>query len=116
MTDDWKEFFEDLWRRGDYWQLESSAYDQRRYDLQIELLAGRRYRRALEIGCGAGAFSVRLQPLVEELLAVDISEEAINRAQRVHRGLEGVEFRVSDAMDEHLLDGGPWDLVVAAER
>ncbi len=53
-------FFEDLWKRGDPWKFETSEFEQAKYDREITILRGRRYPRALEIGCGAGAFTRRL--------------------------------------------------------
>jgi hypothetical protein len=46
-------YFESIWRKGDYWQLETSPFEQAKYLRQRELIADRRYGRALEIGCGA---------------------------------------------------------------
>ena len=45
-------FFEGLWKRGDPWELETSEFEQAKYADEISILAGRRYGRALEIGCG----------------------------------------------------------------
>src|SRR5262249_4508070 len=59
------EFFENLWRAGDTWELETSAYEQRRYDRLVEVIRDRRYPRVLEIGCGAGAFTGRLASLAD---------------------------------------------------
>ena len=42
---------------------------------------GRRFTRALEVGCAEGMFTERLAPLCEELLAVDISPVALARAR-----------------------------------
>ena len=36
-----------------------------------------RYGRVLEIGCGAGTFTRRLAGLADEVLALDVSSEAI---------------------------------------
>jgi hypothetical protein len=55
-----KRFFDDLWAQGDPWSFESSAFEQKKYDRQFEMIADRRYGRALEIGCGAGVFTRRL--------------------------------------------------------
>jgi hypothetical protein len=52
-----RSFFDDLWKQGDYWKLETGQFDQARYGRTMQLLGDRRYTRALEIGCGAGAFT-----------------------------------------------------------
>lgn len=108
-------FFEQLWQTGDRWELDSSELDRASRGRQIELLADRRYPRALEVGCAAGAFTEMLVGLAERVLAIDIAPSAIERARS--RGLDStrVEFRVANAMELDLRDGRPWDLVVMSE-
>jgi hypothetical protein len=45
-----REFFDGLWADSDPWELDTSDLDERRCARQVELLADRRYARALEIG------------------------------------------------------------------
>jgi SAM-dependent methyltransferase len=108
-----KAFFEDLWKRGDPWDLESSAFEQAKYERQLELLKNRRYSRALEIGCGAGHFTRSLAHIADQVVALDISQTAIARAQA--RKLANVDFRVANAMDNDLRAEEPWDLLVMSE-
>jgi SAM-dependent methyltransferase len=110
-----REFFENLWARGDPWDLETSELDQARYGRQLAFLGERRYARVLEIGCGAGAFTRLLAPLAERLVAIDVAPAAIARAVAVEPRLEGVEFRVANVMECDPRAEGPWDLVVLAE-
>jgi SAM-dependent methyltransferase len=114
LNDVRREFFDDLWREGDYWQLETSEFDRLRYDLQLELLRDRRYGRALEIGCGAGVFTRGLAELADEVLALDISENAIARA-RERSQRPNVEYRAADVMTLDLDSEKPIDLVVLTE-
>lgn len=107
-------FFDDLWAGADPWNLDDSELDQRRYERQLELLADRRYGRALEIGCAAGSFSRRLAPVCDELVALDVSGEAIDRA-RAGGEVAGVEFRQANVMELDFEREGTWDLVVLAE-
>jgi 2-polyprenyl-3-methyl-5-hydroxy-6-metoxy-1,4-benzoquinol methylase len=108
-----REYFEGLWRQGDYWQLESSPFDRIRYDRQLELLADRRYERVLEIGCGGGVFTRELARLAGDVVALDISEAAIERARAA--GVPGnVTYRAADVM-EVSWDEGAFDLVVLTE-
>lgn len=109
-----REFFEDLWRQGDYWQLESSPFDRLRYDRQLELIGDRRYARALEIGCGAGAFTRELATLADEVIAIDISETAIERA-RASGAPSNVTFRAADVMELGWDREGTFDLAVITE-
>lgn len=108
-----RRFFRDLWRDGDPWNLDGAALDQRRYLRQADLLSDRTYDRALEIGCAGGSFTEHLAPLCSSVLALDIADAAVARAQQ--RGLDGVEFRVADVMHTDVAADGPWDLVVLTE-
>jgi len=104
------EFFEELWKK-DVWTFETSAYEQARFKHEIQLLEGRRYGRALELGCGAGAFTALYAPMCDRVVATDIAQGAIDRAKTL--ALPNVEFRVANAMDhETWVKEGPWDLIV----
>jgi SAM-dependent methyltransferase len=107
-------FFDDLWERGDPWELETSPFEVARYRRQLELLSGRRYEHVLEIGCGAGAFTRHLAGVADAVLAVDVSAVAIDRA-RARVALPGVDFRVADAIKVDRLIDSPLDLVVISE-
>jgi SAM-dependent methyltransferase len=108
-------FFNDLWTHGDPWGLETSDFERARYARLIAMLDQPRYPRVLEIGCGAGAFTRLLAPLADRLLALDVSSEAIARAQRIQVGPDHVEFRVANVMDYRVKEEGPWDLIVLSE-
>jgi SAM-dependent methyltransferase len=104
------EFSENLWQRGDFWELETSEFEQARSAQVIGILRGARYRRGLELGCGAGYFTRLLAPQVDQLVAYDVSPSAIARAKQ-HGGAT-VDFRTGNAMDYGWKADGPWDLVV----
>jgi cyclopropane fatty-acyl-phospholipid synthase-like methyltransferase len=108
-------FFENLWRKGDPWELETSAFEQQKYEREIQILNGRHYRNVLEIGCGAGALTRHLAPLSERILALDISPVAISRARAMGSDLANVDFRVQNIMEFKLGEQGPWDLLVMNE-
>jgi SAM-dependent methyltransferase len=109
-----RRFFDGLWSQEDPWGLEASPFEAERHRRQLELVSDRRYERALEIGCGAGAFTAVLAPLADHLLALDVSPAAIERA-RARRLPDVVELRVVDVVDEDEDLGAPWDLVVLSE-
>jgi SAM-dependent methyltransferase len=106
-------FFEDLWKKGDPWKLETSDFERAKYETEIAAVSGRRYPRALEIGCGAGSFTRSLARIADQILAIDISPTAIARAQT--GGLSSVDFKVANIMDQNLRAAGPWDLIVMNE-
>lgn len=110
-----REFFEDLWKRGDPWDFESSAYERDRCLHLLTMLDGRRYARALEIGCGAGYFTRLLASVADRIVALDIAPAAIARALAVGAGPGSVDFRVANIMDYDPGAEGPWDLVVMSD-
>lgn len=104
-----RSFFDDLWRK-DPWHFNTSDYEQRRFANLTGLIADRRYRRGVEIGCGAGAFTRHLAPLVDRLVASDVSAEAVERARGL--GLANVEFQIVNALAKGWGDEeGPLDLI-----
>lgn len=110
-----RDFCDGLWQQGDFWNFETSAYEQARFARLMAILGGRRYERALEIGCGAGYFTRLLAGVAQQIVAFDISPAAIDRAKRLGADLQHVEFRVGNAMEHNFRDDSPWDLVVCTD-
>jgi SAM-dependent methyltransferase len=110
-----RRFFDELWSESDPWALEDSELDQRRYDRQLSLIADRQYGSALEIGCAGGSFTRALAAHCEEVVAIDISERAIERARASDPGNGSVRYRVENVMELDFEQEGTWDLVVLTE-
>src|SRR5713226_6447328 len=110
-----QDFFENLWRRGDPWDLETSAFEEEKYDRQLRILADRPSPRALELGCGAGAFTRLLSRVSDHVVGIDISPAAIARARSTGMRENAVEFHAGNILEYDLRTGGPWDLVVMSE-
>lgn len=108
-------FFNDLWMRGDPWELETSNWEHERYTRLLAMLDKPRYGRVLEIGCGAGTFTRHLAERADKMLALDVSSEAIARANLAQSDLKHVEFRVGNIMDHNFREDEPWDLIVMSE-
>jgi predicted TPR repeat methyltransferase len=108
-------FMNNLWERGDPWDIESSAYERDRCAQLLKMLAGRRYARVLEIGCGAGYLTRLLAPHADQIVALDISQAAIERARALSGGQMDVDFRVANIMDYKPQGDGPWDLIVFSD-
>jgi predicted TPR repeat methyltransferase len=104
-------YFEDLYARDpDPWGFETSGYEAAKYDATIAALEGRRYEKALEIGCSIGVLTERLADHVGDLLAIDVSEAALARAQeRVPR----IRFERREIPEE--FPDGRFDLIVCSE-
>jgi SAM-dependent methyltransferase len=108
-------FMDNLWVRGDPWDFESSAYERDRCVQLLKMLEGRSYARVLEIGCGAGYLTRLLVPHADQIVAVDISQTAIDRARALSTGQTDVDFRVANIMDYKPQADGPWDLIVFSD-
>ncbi|HEY3827961.1 MAG TPA: trifunctional glycosyltransferase/class I SAM-dependent methyltransferase/polysaccharide deacetylase [Solirubrobacteraceae bacterium] len=104
--------FEQLFAaRPDPWNY-ASDYEQRKYDQTLSLVP-RGVRRALEIGCAEGAFTVQLAGRVPDVLACDVSTVALSRAARRCSHLSNVTFMHLDLFEEELPSG--YDLIVCSE-
>lgn len=108
-------FFDELWMRGDPWEFETSGFEHERFAHLLKMLEEHRYKRVLEIGCGAGNFTRRFAPLADQVLALDISSDAIAKAQAAKNTLRHVEFRTANIMDYDPKTEGPWDLIIMSE-
>jgi predicted TPR repeat methyltransferase len=108
-------FFDEMWKGGDPWKLETSDFEQDKYTRQLALLEGRRFADVLEIGCGAGFFTRRLSQIADRVLGLDISANAIAQAQQTKLPSASVEFQVANIMDYDVRRSGPWDLIVMSE-
>jgi peptidoglycan/xylan/chitin deacetylase (PgdA/CDA1 family)/2-polyprenyl-3-methyl-5-hydroxy-6-metoxy-1,4-benzoquinol methylase/GT2 family glycosyltransferase len=104
----WDAFFD----AADPWNYDS-AYEVEKYEHALSLLPNSRPARALELACAEGHFTERLAPRVDELIAVDISGEALARA-RARTGGEHVQFARADLFAD-ALPKGPFDVVFCAE-
>jgi predicted TPR repeat methyltransferase len=108
-------FMDSLWERGDPWDFESSTYERDRCVQLLKMLEHRRYARVLEIGCGAGYLTRLLAPHADQIVALDISETAIDRARALSAGQVDVDFRVANIMDYKPQVDGPWDLILFSD-
>src|ERR1051325_9347875 len=103
-----RSFMEGLWGRGDPWNIENSTYERDRCIYLLKMLEGRRYGRVLEIGCGAGYLTRMLTAHADHIVALDISQTAIDRARMLGTGQTHVDFRVANIMDYTPQVDGPW--------
>ncbi len=99
----------------DGWDEELSPLDRASHAQQIALLGRRRYRDALELGCGAGLFTRELSGLADRVVAVDVAPLAIAKARTLGLDPGVVEFQLANVMDYDARVAGPWDLIVMSE-
>jgi predicted TPR repeat methyltransferase len=109
-----REYFDELYARSrDPWGFETSEYERNKYVRTLSVLAQRRFRRALEVGCSIGVFTAMLTPQCDELLAVDVSEAALTVARQRLADFPNVRLELRSMPEE--TPQGPFDLVVASE-
>lgn len=88
-----EEFFEQKYRtQDDPWNFAHAAYEQARYDSVIACLGPKSYHRAFEPGCSVGVLTERLAKLCLQVEACEISQTAVQRAQRRCASLPNVHI------------------------
>lgn len=110
------EEYESRWQAGDPWAGKGDAeHTAEKNSLQRDFLAGRRYRRTIEVGCGNGNLTPILAALSDAVLSVDIAASALARAREACGPLPNVEFREQNAVQFDYVEHGPWDLITMVE-
>jgi peptidoglycan/xylan/chitin deacetylase (PgdA/CDA1 family)/GT2 family glycosyltransferase/trans-aconitate methyltransferase len=104
----WDALFEgpDPWNYG-------SDYEQLKYHRQLSLLPHKRIGRALEVACAEGWFTEQLADRVDQLIAIDISERALERARRRCANRSNISFERLDFYVEAIPQR--LDLIVCSE-
>ena len=95
-------------------ELPQYRYQQRKYDCLLSMLPQRRYRQALDIGCGLGAFTRKLAPFVDHVLGSDISAEALEQARRLSFNWPNIAYAQHNVLDSRN-DDSSYDLIVLAD-
>lgn len=107
-----RDYFERIYeRREDPWGYLDRWYEQRKRDATLAALPSERYDHALEVGCSIGVLTERLAERCGDLLAVDVSALAVERA----RARLGDRARIEQLDATSTLPAGPFDLVVLSE-
>jgi 2-polyprenyl-3-methyl-5-hydroxy-6-metoxy-1,4-benzoquinol methylase len=107
-------YFDDLYAGDrDPWEFETSAYEQAKYDATLAALPRPRYRRGLEIGCSIGVLTARLAGRCASLVAVDVSEKALDAASARCRTLPNIAFAKMRVPAEW--PAGTFDLIILSE-
>jgi trans-aconitate methyltransferase len=108
------EYFERLYRDNpDPWGFSTSWYERRKYALTTAALPAERYRSAFEPGCSIGVLTEMLAPRCEQLLAVDLNEDAVSAARSRLSARPHVRVERTTIPDHW--PSGPFDLLVLSE-
>jgi 2-polyprenyl-3-methyl-5-hydroxy-6-metoxy-1,4-benzoquinol methylase len=109
-----RDYFERLYsKETDPWRFASSRYERVKYARTLAAIRSRPLRNVFEIGCSIGILTRMLAARCNSLLAVDISETAINQARRNCRGIDNIDFRRMQIPDEW--PSRTFDLIIFSE-
>ena len=96
----------------DPWDFETSAYEAQKRAATLAAIAGKRFARALELGCSTGRLTVELAEVSDRIVAVDCSATALamaeDRLEPLRVTLERMDVPAS-------WPSGTFDLVVISE-
>jgi peptidoglycan/xylan/chitin deacetylase (PgdA/CDA1 family)/2-polyprenyl-3-methyl-5-hydroxy-6-metoxy-1,4-benzoquinol methylase len=108
-----REHFETLFAlQPDPWKY-TSPYEQKKYEQTLELLPSIRFEQVLELACAEGHFTVQLAPKVNNLLAVDISQVALERTKERCAGFSNISYQLLDLTKDQI--PGKFDLIICSE-
>src|SRR2546421_12222342 len=83
-----RDYYEELWQRLPD-DLQPPDYKRRRQFLESHVRAG---DRALDLGCGDGAFTALLSDAGATAVGVEVAEAALTRARQAH---PEIDFRLA---------------------
>jgi SAM-dependent methyltransferase len=105
------DFFDALYASDpDPWGFETSAYEAAKYAATIAALEGRHFKNTLEIGCSIGVLTELLKTHTDALIAIDVSEAALERARARNPDVNLQRREIPEDYPD-----GDFDLVVASE-
>jgi predicted TPR repeat methyltransferase len=108
-----RDYFEKLYaEKPDPWDFVTSEYERRKYRATLAAI-GTGHRHALEVGCSIGVFTHLLADRCAHLLAIDISEKALDEAGRRCADKTNVTFRRMQMPAEQ--PAGQFDLITLSE-
>lgn len=109
-----RDYFDALYARNpNPWRLGASDYEHAKYADTLAALEGRRFVRAVEVGCAIGELTAVLAPACGEFLGVDVAEAALAQARRRNAGSPHVAFTHLPMPRER--PPGRFDLIVLSE-
>ncbi|MDT7952578.1 MAG: class I SAM-dependent methyltransferase [Acetobacteraceae bacterium] len=105
-------------QQQDPWSSDNARYSYQRWkyeSLMSSLPPGRRFGRALDLGCGMGAMSLALTRVSCDVLGLDIAEAAVEQARGRNGTQPGLRFAQGDLLSLDKALQQQFDLVVVAD-
>jgi SAM-dependent methyltransferase len=97
----------------DPYHFTTNPYEAGKYAHTMQLLSGRTYDAALEVGAAEGVFTEMLAPICQSLVALDIAEAAVARGRQRLAQFSNVKF-IQAALPQQMPDGY-FDLIIASD-
>ena len=108
------EYFDKVYAaKDDPWDFATSPYERDKYADTLASLPCERYARAFEVGCSIGILTAQLAERCDDLLSVDVSEQALQKARQHCAHLPSVHFERM-TFPKQVPEGG-FDLIVVSE-
>lgn len=108
------EYFDHVYQANrDPWNFETSLYEREKYATTLAALPRSYYQEAFEIGCSLGVLTAQLAPRCAHLLAVDVSEAALEQARTRCAGLPQVDIKLLRVPEE--FPAQQFDLILLSE-
>lgn len=105
--------FNDIFtEKTDPWNY-TSPYEQAKYEQTLEILPRVKIRKALELACAEGHFTLQLASRVDLLIAADISQIAVERAAKRCKDIKNIRFQQLDMVRDPL--PGFFELIICSE-
>ncbi|MEO8774416.1 MAG: PIG-L family deacetylase [Gelidibacter sp.] len=109
-----QKFFDTLYSENvDPWNFKHSNYELSKYQKTDEILGNKKFKKGLELGCSIGIQTRFFAKHCDELVALDISRDAIKEAQKNNGDLHNVDFLMQNIVEE--FPRGPFDFISMCE-
>ncbi|MEP6925236.1 MAG: SAM-dependent methyltransferase [Pyrinomonadaceae bacterium] len=107
-------YFEEVYRaNADPWNFETSEYERAKYAATLAALPQTHYQKAFEIGCSIGVLTKELAARCTKLLAIDVSDAALEKAQKRCAKLSQISFEKMQIPAE--FPAAAFDLILVSE-
>ncbi|HYH73267.1 MAG TPA: class I SAM-dependent methyltransferase [Nocardioides sp.] len=106
-------FFDDFFDEGDPFGFDRHPEEKLKFDRTLEVCGEGPLGRVLELGCAVGTFTEVLAPRAEDVLALDVSQAAVDQVLERTRAFSNVRA-VAMSIPREFPDG-TFDLVVASD-
>lgn len=106
-------FFDHFFDEGDPFGFDVHPEEQLKFDRTLEVCGDGPLGRVLELGCAVGTFTEVLAPRATDVLAIDVSQSAVDQVLRRLDGQDHVRAVAMDIPDE--FPDETFDLVIASD-